>query len=105
MTLQEHLIKKIDDFGGIVKLTEEMERLRVFAKEKKWYDNMIIYFNNLYTQIIDVESHAIEYHKASTDTILFLQEFNVNRNERVNKFLIDLISFKLDYVSAVRKIS
>ncbi len=105
MTLQEQMTQKINDFGGIEKLTKDMERLRLFTKEKKWFDNMIIYFNSLYTQIIDVEVHAVDYHKASVDTVEFLEKFNSTRKEPTVKFLVDLITFKLSSVSGIRRIS
>jgi hypothetical protein len=105
MTLQEQITQKINDFGGIEKLTTDMQRLRIFSNEKKWFDNMIIYFNGLFSQIVDVEAHAVEYRKASIDTIEYLDEFNSTRNEPTIKFLIDLITFKLSYASGIRKIS
>ncbi len=104
-TLQSKLMHKIDAFGGIDKLTTDMQRLRTLTKEKKWFDNMIIYFNSFYSQIVDVELHAVEYHKASVDTIDFLTEFNSTRNEESIKFLIDLITFKLNSVAGIRRIS
>lgn len=105
MKLQQLLIQKIDDFGGIERLTADMQKLREFTNEKKWYDNMIIYFNSLYIQKVDVESHAVEYYEASRDTIDFLEDLNKTRTDVTNEFLIDLISFKLKYVSGIRKIS
>lgn len=69
MTLQHLLILKADAFGTIERPTANMLKFRQFTNEKKWCDNMIIYFNNLYTQIVDVESHVIEYYVASIDTI------------------------------------
>lgn len=105
MTLQKQMTQKIDEFGGIEKLTLDLERLRVFTKEKKWFNNMIFYFNSLYSQIVDVEAHAVEFRKASLDTVEFLVEFNEGRNEEAIKFLIDLINFKLSAVNGLRKIS
>ena len=66
---------------------------------------MIIYFNSLFTQEIDVVGYAIDYRQASLDTIAFLQKFNQIKKERTNEFLMDLIQFKLDYVANIRKIS
>ncbi len=99
------MIQKIDDFGGIEKLTEDLERLKSLSPEKKWFDNMIFYFNSLYTQIVNVEQYAVEYHQSSVDTIEFLNGFNTTRKEPTIKFLIDLISFKLNHVAGVRRIS
>lgn len=103
--LQQLMKQKIDDFGGIEVLTKDLERLRAFTDEKKWFDNMIFYFNSLYTQIVNVEQYAVEYHQASVDTIEFLNDFNKTRKEATIKFLTDLIAFKLDYVAGVRHIS
>ncbi len=93
MTLQKKMTKKIDDFGGIEKLTLDLERLRVYTNEKKWFNNMIFYFNSLYSQIVDVEGHAVEFRQASIDTVEFLEEFNEGRNEATIKFLVELINF------------
>ncbi len=105
MTLQEQMKKKIDDFGGISFLTLQMEKLRSQTKEKNWYNNMIIYFNSLYTQEIDVVSHTLDYHQATVDTVDFLKSFNKNLNDKTNEFLIELIRFKLQSVAKIRKIS
>ncbi len=105
MRLQQLIIKKIDDFGGIEKLTLELERNREMTQEKKWFDNMIIFFNNLYLQEMDVETFSLDYKQASLDTIAFLKEFNVERDSATTKFLINLIKFKLDHISNLRKIS
>ena len=105
MTLQQLMTQKIDEFSGIEKLTQDMERLRSFTNEKKFFNNMIIYFNGLYNQIVNVEEHAVAYRQASLDTNEFLEKFNKNRNEPTIKFLVDLINFKLEYVAGVRNIS
>lgn len=104
-SLQTQLMQKIDAFGGIEQLTTDMQRFRMLTKEKKWFDNMIIYFNSLYSQTVDVEGQAVEYHKASVDTIDFLTEFNATRNEDTIKFLINLITYKLDSVAGIKRIS
>lgn len=105
MTLQQLMTQKIDEFSGIEKLTQDMERLRSFTNEKKFFNNMIIYFNGLYNQIVDVEEHAVAYRQASLDTNEFLEKFNETRNEPTIKFLVDLINYKLEYVAGVRNIS
>jgi hypothetical protein len=105
MTLQQLMTQKIDEFSGIEKLTQEMERLRSFTDEKKYFNNMIIYFNGLYNQIVNVEEHAVSYRQNSVDTIQFLEKFNTSRNEPTIKFLVDLINFKLEYVAGVKRIS
>lgn len=105
MTLQQLMTQKIDEFSGIEKLTQDMERLRSFTNEKKFFNNMIIYFNGLYNQIVDVEEHAVTYRQASVDTTEFLEKFNENRNEPTIKFLVDLINYKLEYVAGIRNIS
>jgi hypothetical protein len=105
MRLQQLMIQKIDEFGGIERLTNDMQKLREFTNEKKYYDNMIIFFNNLFTQTIDAESFTIKYHQSSLDTIEFLEAFNETRNDCTNQFLIDLINYKSEFVSGIRKIS
>lgn len=105
MTLQQLMTQKIDEFSGIEKLTQDMERLRSFTNEKKFFNNMIIYFNGLYNQIVNVEEHAVAYRQASLDTNEFLEKFNEQRNEPTIKFLVDLINYKLEYVAGIRNIS
>ncbi|MEX0273279.1 MAG: hypothetical protein AB3N16_02765 [Flavobacteriaceae bacterium] len=73
--------------------------------EKVWFDNMVIYFNNLYLQEFDVESYALEYRDTSLKTIEFLRKFNKERNIAAVDFLIGLIEYKLEYVANIRKIS
>lgn len=105
MSLQEQLILKIDQFCGIEELSTELEQLRKYTTEKKWFDNINFYFSSLYTQKVDVETHAVEYRQATLDTITFLEQFNKGRNLPTVNFLIYLINFKLSYVAGIRKIS
>ncbi len=105
MSLQQKLIQKIDAFGGIEKLNSELERIRILSTEKKWFDNMIFYFNSLYTQALDVEAMAIEFKQTSLDTIDYLEQLNKSIREPAIAFIIDLISYKLAAVSGIRTIS
>lgn len=98
------MIQKIDDFGGIEKLSSELERIRILSPEKKWFDNMNFYFNSLYTQVLDVESMAIEFKQNSLATIKYLEKFNKNLNDCVIEFILELIKYKLETVSGLRKI-
>ncbi len=105
MRLQEHLIQKIDQFCGIEELSKDLEQLRNYTTEKKWFDNIDFYFNSLYTQRVDVETHAVQYRQATIDTIAFLEQFNTGRNWPTVNFLIYIINYKLSYVAGIHKIS
>ena len=105
MRLQEEMIKRIDEFGGIEKLTLELQKSSKMSQEKKWFDNMVIFFNNLYTQEMNVEVYALDYKQASLDTIAYLNNFKIGKDTSTSDFLINLIEFKLDYVDKIRKIS
>ena len=105
MTLQQLMTQKIDEFSGIEQLSLELEKFRSFSNEKKYFNNIIIYFNGLYNQIVDVENHAVSYRQATLESIQFLEKFNETRNEPTINFLIDLINFKLEYVQDIKRIS
>jgi len=105
MSLQEQMILKIDQFCGIEELSKDLEQLRNYTTEKKWFDNINFYFNSLYTQTVDVESHAVEYRQATVNTIEFLENFNKGRDFPTVNFLIYIINYKLSYVAGIRKIS
>lgn len=105
MSLQEQMKLKINQFCGIEELTKDLDKLRNFTTEKKWFDNINFYFNSLYTQRVEVEKHAVEYRQATVDSIDFLEKFNEGRNLPTVNFLIYLINYKLSYVAGIRKIS
>jgi len=105
MNLQELMIAKIEGFGGIEKLSNEIEKCRELSPEKIWFDNMQLCFNNLFLNKVDVEEYALDYKQSSQDAVIYLKEFKKGREEKIYDFLIDLMEFKLEYINNIRKIS
>ncbi|MDV7138644.1 hypothetical protein R3X28_07140 [Maribacter sp. TH_r10] len=105
MRLQELMVERIDNFIGIEKLTEELERMREMTHEKVWFDDMIICFNSLYLKDFNAEEYTLNYKIHLQKTIDFLNRFSKGTGSEIHKFLIDLLEFKIDYVYNLRKIS
>lgn len=103
MSLQIKMVEKIDSFGGIKKLSNELAKCAMRApKDKQFFvDNMIIYFRMLYTDLPEgqVEQDAKTYEAISLKTITFLKSEKSLNCCPVALFLIELINFKLDYVN------
>ena len=105
MGLQELIVQEINDFGGIEQVTAALKRLRKFVSEKRRLDNLVIYYNLLYTQKQDIESDFLHYYRDIFETKDFLLEFNKNREDETITFMIYLIDFQVDYLSKIRRIS
>lgn len=105
MNLQQKVIQKIEDYGGIDQLSNELERLRILASEKNWFDNMNFYLNSFYTQALDAEALALEFKQSSLEAIAYLEKFNKRIREPSIAFTIALVNDTLATVSGIRKIS
>ena len=104
MTLQTKMIQKIDEFSGIEKLVDFLEKFKttVSEEDKVYFNNIIDYFSLLYQQEVPVEKHAVEYREATLKTVSVLEIYNENgRIENLN-FLTNLIKFKLEAVSNIK---
>ena len=104
MTLQNKMTEKIDNYIGIEKIVEFLNRFRITVNEedKVYFNNMIDYFSLLYQQDVPVEQHAVEYRAASLKTIEVLEKYNAQKKSETLTFLSDLINFKLEAVSNIK---
>ena len=104
MTLQNKLTDKIDEFMGIDKIVDFLNRFRMTVKDedKVYFNNMIDYFSLLFEQEVPVEQHAVEYREASLKTIAVIKKYNTESKSETLTFLSELISFKLEAVSNIK---
>tara|TARA_R110002049_G_scaffold25354_2_gene89149 strand:+ start:4226 stop:4552 length:327 start_codon:yes stop_codon:yes gene_type:complete len=104
MPLQQQIVNKIEDFGGIESIVEFLNRFRLTVKDedKVYFNNVIDYFSLLCQQKVPVESHAVEYREASLKTIEVFNYYNKKENSETLTFLSDLITFKLEAVSNIK---
>lgn len=102
--LQEKMKNKIDEFIGINKLVDFLNRFRMTVRDedKIYFNNMIDYFSLLYEIEVPVEQHAVEYKEASLKTINVLEKYNTKNKNQKLEFLINLINFKLKAVSNIK---
>ena len=107
MSLQNQLISKINRAYGRTNLIKGITNCekRVHKHHKFYYSNMATYFNDLYINDVDVESHAIEYREISLETIEQLKYDNLHLKNPILEFLIELITYKLDSVHPVMKLA
>jgi hemerythrin-like domain-containing protein len=104
MTLQAKMINKIDNYVGIDKLVDFLNRFRMTVDEedKVYFNNMIDYFSLLFEQEVPVEQHAVEYRTASLKTIDIIEKYNAQKKSETLTFLSNLINFKLEAVSNIK---
>ncbi|MDT7831967.1 hypothetical protein RQM59_06220 [Flavobacteriaceae bacterium S356] len=107
MTLQQKMMAKIDESGGIENLVDFLNkfRLTIHESDKIYFNNMIDYFSLLYQQEVPVEQHAVEYKEASLKTIEILNKYNKDDTLELLTFLNNLIVFKLEAVSNIKNLA
>lgn len=100
MSLQEILTEKIDSYGGIEKVTKELNICanNALPKDKFYIDNMIIYLNMLFIKLPEgqVERDSVTYKESTLETLTFLK--GIKEFCPITLFLIDLIEYKIKYV-------
>ena len=107
MTLQELMIRKMDEFCGRKELISKINFYTKLAPEedKTYLANMSMCFDSFYETTIDVESQAIEFRDISLETIVVIEKYIKSHNCDTMRFLKDLILFKLNYMKDVRKLA
>jgi len=63
MDLQEYYIKKIDEFGGLIRFMEQLEASRIYFKPEEQFhvDEVKVYMSMVYMMKIDVAGDVIKY--------------------------------------------
>lgn len=104
MTLQDKMMRKIDDFCGIESLVDFLEKFKnsIIESDKVYFNNIIDYFSLFYEQEVPVEKHAVAYRVATLKSISVLEFYNENKDCETLNFLIDLIKYKLEAVSNIK---
>ncbi|WP_299060099.1 hypothetical protein [uncultured Polaribacter sp.] len=104
MTLQQKMVKKINDFGGLDLIVNFLEKFKLSVKDEDriYFNNIIDYFSLLFEQEVPVEQHAVTYKEATIKSIEVLNFYNDKKQSKVLSFLIKLIKFKLEAVSNIK---
>ncbi len=104
MTLQQKMVKKINDFGGIDPIVNFLEKFKLTVKDEDriYFNNIIDYFSLLFEQEVPVEQHAVTYKEATLKSIEVLSYYNDLKKSETLFFLIKLIQFKLEAVSNIK---
>ncbi|GAB7256647.1 hypothetical protein OBPA_11120 [Polaribacter sp. OB-PA-B3] len=104
MTLQQKMVKKINDFGGLDLIVNFLEKFKLSVKDEDriYFNNIIDYFSLLFEQEVPVEQHAVTYKEATIKSIEVLSFYNDKKQSKVLSFLIKLIKFKLEAVSNIK---
>ena len=94
MNLQKLLIRKINKAYGRTNLIRGINNCekRVSLKNQFYYNNLAVYFNNLY-----INDDVLECTEISYETIEQLKLDNQHLKNPILKFLIELITFELDF--------
>lgn len=104
MTLQQKMVKKINDFGGLDLIVNFLEKFKLTVKDEDriYFNNIIDYFSLLFEQEVPVEQHAVTYKEATLKSIEVLNYYNDLKKSETLFFLINLIQFKLEAVSNIK---
>tara|TARA_R100001377_G_C3143311_1_gene93518 strand:+ start:302 stop:640 length:339 start_codon:yes stop_codon:yes gene_type:complete len=105
--LQKSIIKRIDDFCGIEKLVSFLNRLQnnKSPSDKLRVLTLIHYYQSLYLYYVPVEDDCIDYRDSALDTVAFLENYKNTKDADYVCFLINLISFGLDYTVKIKKLA
>jgi hypothetical protein len=106
-TLQNMTVERIDNFCGLENLIKFLQKLKVNAtlEEKTLILNTIICLKLCYKTKMNLADLIYEYKYISITTLNFFIELNKKRPSPMLDFLIDLKTFKLHYVSTIRKLA
>ena len=104
MTLQQKMVKKINDFGGLDLIVNFLEKFKLSVKDEDriYFNNIIDYFSLLFEQEVPVEQHAVTYKEATLKSIEVLNYYNDLKKSETLYFLINLIQYKLEAVSNIK---
>tara|TARA_B100000809_G_scaffold227977_1_gene240663 strand:- start:717 stop:1055 length:339 start_codon:yes stop_codon:yes gene_type:complete len=105
--LQKAIMNQIDDFGGVEKLNDF---LNIFKINKNPSDKLHVltmqhYYQSLYLYYVPVEDDCIDYRDSAIDTVAFLENYKNTKDADYVCFLINLISFGLDYTVKIKKLA
>ncbi len=101
--LRDEIVKKIDGFGGIEKLTASlMEFKRTTPRvERVVYNRLASYFNHVYSFDVNVEAKAIKHKKLTLWAVGYLNAKLKEKDAEVIRLCRSMLQLKLDYVKGV----
>lgn len=107
MTLQQLIIKKIDQFSGRDSLINKLEFYSKISnnQDQLMFDMLIININQVYDSQIDVEYLTIRHFELTVMAVNKLNESSLKFNCPILKFIADLIESNVKYVTGVRKLA
>lgn len=107
MKLQESMKEMIDNSLGIVVLTKRLNHCALLAhrSKKHYYTNAGIYFNSLYTKVMPVELHAVQFKSQCEESILEFDQAYEKLGCSAMRLATDLIVFKLEEAGKIRRLA
>lgn len=106
MPLQQMLIAKIDQGIGREEMISGLKRCAHIASEEdgKLLLNAANYFDELYRSSVDVAADTLKYMEVTKKTIQVLQHYVNTMHCDIMKFVKELIEYKVEYVSNLRRL-
>lgn len=104
MNLQRLLVSKIDDFGGIEKLTNELCILKptFSVDERPFLQNVITFLNLLYKTTVDVVALNLQFKDLALETLEVFNNYLISKKNVYIAFISDLLIFQINYTCNIK---
>ena len=106
MELQEELVTRIDEFGGLNKIIVDLKRHEKAApwNRKIVFSGTIIFLKQLYKGGINLEWCALGHKKLANFTIKYFEKWGKRKNCETLSFVSDLIKYKMEAMKNIREL-
>ena len=107
MDLQAELVDKIDGFGGLNKIINDLKRHEKTApwSRKIVFSGMIIFLRQLYKGKINLEWCALGHKSLSNFIIQYYGKWGERKDCGTLRFVADLIKYKMEAMKNIRELA
>ncbi len=106
MELQQELVKRIDEFGGLDKIIIDLKRHEKSApwNRKLVFGGMVLFLKQLYKGKINLEWCALGHKRLSRFIIRYYSKWGERKNCHTLLFVADLIRYKMESLKNIREL-
>lgn len=99
MSLQIDMISQINMVGRkkLINRLDFYSRM-VHEKDKVYFDNLVVYFDNLYKTAIPDEKNTVRFRQNTLTTLDVINKYNKELNCKILQFTKKLIQYRLNAV-------
>ena len=106
MELQEELIVRIDEFGGLEKIITDLKRHEKAApwNRKIVFGGMVVFLKQLYKGKVNLQWCALGHRKLSRFIVRYYSKWAKRKNCETLQFVANLINYKMESMKNIREL-